>query len=504
METAQDHRGVVKVVCMLLGVAAALGAYALLPGPGSGLSPEGRIVASVGVLMATWWMTEAIPLEITGLVPLAALPLLGVASLKDVAGAYADDIIYLFLGGMMLGAAMERWGVHRRLALAMLTLIGTSPSRLVGGFLVTSAFLSMWVSNTAATVMMLPIGASVAAMVAAGLERAAGVDARRVANFGPCLVLAIAFGATIGGVGTVIGTPPVAQYAAHMHRVYGHEVTFLSWLGIGLPVLLLVVPATWLVLARVALPVPRGEVPGVAEAIREQREGLGRWSRGEALTVAVFGMAALAWIAVPLLRGLRGADGERLLPFLEKASDGVIAIGATLALFIIPVRASEGRCILTWREAHQIPWGILLLFGGGLSLAAMLSATGVDRFIAAQAGPLSAWPTLAVLLAFSLAAIILTEFTSNTALVAAALPVAGAVSERFGLPPAVLLTTVTLSASLGFMLPGGTAPNALAFASGRVSMRQMMRGGLLLDLMCGVGSPLMVFGAWKLGVLPGA
>lgn len=504
MEGTHDQRGVVKVFCMLLGVAAALAAYALLPGASAGLSPEGRIVASVGVLMATWWMTEAIPLEITGLVPLAALPLLGVASLKDVAGAYADDIIYLFLGGMMLGAAMERWGVHRRLALAMLSLIGTSPSRLVAGFLVTSGFLSMWVSNTAATVMMLPIGASVAAVVSAGLEQAAGVEAKRVANVGPCLVLAIAFGATIGGVGTVIGTPPVAQYAAYAHRVYGHEVTFLSWLGIGLPVLAVVLPATWFVLARVALPVPRGEVPGVAEAIRGQRAALGRWTRGEALTVAVFGAAALAWILVPLLRGLRGADGERLLPFLEKASDGVIAIGATLALFVIPVRAREGRCILSWREAHQIPWGVLLLFGGGLSLAAMLSATGVDKFIAAQAGPLSSWPTFAVLLAFSVAAIILTEFTSNTALVAAALPVAGAVSEKFGLPPAVLLTTVTLSASLGFMLPGGTAPNALAFASGRVTMRQMMRGGLLLDVMCGVGSPMAVWAAWKLGVLPGA
>jgi solute carrier family 13 (sodium-dependent dicarboxylate transporter), member 2/3/5 len=499
----------VRLACIAAGLVAAIVVYFLLAGAAAGgLSQGGRLAASVGALMAVWWMTEAIPLEVTGLVPLAVFPVLGIATAREAAGPYAEDIIFLFLGGMLLGAAMERWGVHQRLALSVMAVMGTSPSRLVGAFLVTTAFLSMWVSNTAATVMMLPIGASVAAIVGQGLTTSdlSPSDRRRAGNFGPCLVLAIAFGATIGGVGTVIGTPPIAQYAGHMRRALGIEVTFAHWLRLGLPVLAVVIPTAWIALAKVALPVPTARVPGVAAGLAEQRGALGPWRHGEVLTVAIFVLAAVLWVGVPLLRAVGDTQDGAFVPawpWLMRISDGTIAIAAAILLFVIPADGARGQFVLDWRAGQRVPWGILLLFGGGLSLAAALTANGVDKYIASLAGPLAGVPVIVVLLVFSIVAIMLTEFASNTALVAAALPVAGAIAQTLGLPPAVLLVTVTLAASLGFMLPGGTAPNALAFASGRVTMRQMMRGGLCLDLACGLGAPLIVYAAWKLGVLPG-
>jgi solute carrier family 13 (sodium-dependent dicarboxylate transporter), member 2/3/5 len=499
----------VKLLCILLGFAAAAAVYFLLDGAAQGgLSPGGRLAASVGALMAVWWMTEAIPLEVTGLVPLAAFPVLGIASIRDAAAPYAEDIIYLFLGGMLLGAAMEHWGVHRRLALTIVGILGSSPSRLVAGFLLCTAFLSMWVSNTAATVMMLPIGASVALMVGSALDSdlADPRDRRLAHNFAPCLVLAIAFGATIGGVGTVIGTPPVAQFAGHMRRALSIDVTFVDWLRLGLPLLAVVLPLAWVVLAKVAFPVPTRPVPGVADHLASQRRALGPWAVGERLTVALFVLAAALWICVPLLKGLRIDTPEGPVPrwpWLAPVTDGSIAAAVAVLLFLTPVSLKDRRFVLHWPQAARIPWGILLLFGGGLSLAAALTAHGVDRYIASLAGPLAGVHVLIVLIAISIVAIILTEFCSNTALVAAALPVAGAIAERLAIPPAVLLVTVTLTASLGFMLPGGTAPNALAFASGRVSMRQMMKGGLLLDVACALGVPLVVYAAWKINILPG-
>lgn len=493
---------------VLAGVTVAVLVYALLPEARdgvAGLTHGGRLAAGIGAMMAVWWMTEAIPLEVTGLVPLALFPVLGVATMKEAAAPYAEDIIFLFLGGMLLGAAMERWGVHRRLALAVVSMLGSSPSRLVAGFLVCTAFMSMWVSNTAATVMMLPIGASVVAMVGdklRGVELRGG-DVARAANFGPCLVLAIAFGATIGGVGTVIGTPPIAQYAGHMREAFGTPITFVDWLKVGLPVLVVVIPVAWVALTKVALPVLTRPVAGVHGALEADRKALGPWRRGEVLTVCIFVLAAAAWIVVPLVRSWPEVKDSAWGPGLAKLTDGSIAIAAAVLLFVTPADRNERAFVMDWSEGERVPWGILLLFGGGLSLASALTANGVDRYIAGLSGPLATVPPLVVLMVCSLVAIILTEFCSNTALVAAALPLAGAISERVHMPPAVLLSSVTLAASLGFMLPGGTAPNALVFASGRVSMRQMMKGGLLLDIVCGLGVPLLIFGLWRVGVLPG-
>lgn len=501
---------------IITGLLLAAAAWWFLPvvtsAGGAGLSEAGRAVACIGVLMAVWWMTEALPIEITGLVPLAAFPLLGAVSIEHAAAAYADKIIFLFLGGMLLGQAMEVWGLHKRFALSTIAFFGSRPSRLVGAFLFSTAAVSMFVSNTAATIMMLPIGASVATWVKGHLKDDFSEGAHKCrAVLGPSIVLAIAFGASIGGVGTVIGTPPIAQFAAFMKGV-SHEVTFVEWLKIGLPTLALVLPLAWLVLTQVVFRIPLRDVPGVRQELRGELRALGRMSQAEWAVLVIFGSAAACWV------------GSRWL----EVDDSVIAIAAAVLLFAVPVRdttrsagmmnppvpiqagievpaanARGNRALLTWREAERVPWGILLLFGGGLSLAAAIKETKVDLYIAQMADGLTGVPLLPLLWLIALVTIVLTEFTSNTALVAAGLPVAAAIAGRLDIPPAAILVTVALTASLGFMLPAGTAPNALVFASGHVTMRQMMKAGFLLDLSCAFFVPLLVIAAMKLGVLPG-
>lgn len=502
IESAPVRPGHVTLTCLIAGPILAIALYLLLQSVAPELSHAARAAAAVAVLMGVWWVTEALPLEVTGLTPIVLFPILGVATLKEAAAPFADPIIYLFLGGMLLGQAMELWGLHRRLALNSLAFFGGRPAFIVLGFLLVTAFISMWVSNTAATVMMLPIGASVAAIVT---PRLAATNPRHApeTNFMPAIVLAIAFGATIGGVGTIIGTPPITQYAGYMRSALGKEVSFVAWLPLGLSALAIFLPITWLVLTRLAFRVPTSAVEGVADQISSQRRALGPLSRGEWIVLIIFTLAATCWIGVPLLAAIPAVKDSIIGAALARTGDATIAIAAALALFIIPVSLRERRMALSWAEAKQVPWGILLLFGGGLSLAESLRSTGVDKYIASLASPLGGTHPFIVLLILSAAAIILTEFLNNTALVAAALPVASGIAESLGLPAAAALATVTLSASLGFMLPGGTAPNALVFSSGRVNMPQMMRAGAWLDVACAIGSPSLVMLAWKLGLLPG-
>lgn len=466
-------------------------------------------VAGVAVLMCVWWISEAVPIEVTGLVPLVAFPLLGVAAMKDAASPYADPIIFLFLGGMLLGRALEVWHLHTRFALGVLTLFGTRPASLVMGFLFTTAFVSMWVSNTAATVMMLPIGISVAGMVAAARgesvgESAAGATGGAVVGvardtFPRALVLAIAFGASIGGVGTLIGTPPIALYASHMQRSTGNVVTFGEWMLLGVPTLLVVAPLCGLVLTRVAFRVSGAPVPALRRVVTERLAALGAMGTPQWFVTGVFVLAAAGWVTSSW----------------TKIHDATIGIAAALLLFAIPAfgrgRSPAGleggrapaRALLTWREAERVPWGVLLLFGGGLSLASAIDASGLDSALAGLGGGLAGAPLLLVLFVVALASLLLTEFTNNTALVAAALPIGESLATALGVPPGVVLVTITLSASLGFAMPGGTAPNALAFSTGLVPMGSMVRARLLLDVVVAVVVPLVVYGAFRAGVLPG-
>ena len=445
----------------LFGGALLFAALLLVPAP-EGLSGEGWRCAAVGVLMAAWWITEAIPIPATALLPLVLFPLLGVLPIDEAAAPFANPVIYLYLGGFLLALGMQRWGLHRRIALTIVRLVGDSPRRIAFGFLLATAFVSMWVSNTATALMMLPIGMSVVGLV--------GADQPSQRNFGIVIALAIAYGATVGGVGTIIGTPPNALLAGFLSETYGVEVGFGQWMLLGVPVVLIGLPVVFGVLMRL-YPVGREPLEGGAEAIRRELAAMGRMSGPEWAVAVVFGLVAALWIAGPLVR--------EALPGL---SDTAIAMGGALLLFLLPVDWRRMEFVLDWRSAEALPWGVLILFGGGLSLAAAIQATGLADYIGSLLVGLGGLPTLAVVAVVALVILLLTEMTSNTATAAAFLPVVAALALALGESPLLLAVPAALAASCAFALPVGTPPNAIVFGSNLVTLPQMARAGLWLNL----------------------
>lgn len=470
-----------RLVLVALGPVLAGIVYALLGT--TGLGYEARVVAGIAVWMGLWWITEAAPLEITGLLPLVFFPILRVCKVEQAAAPYANFLIFLLIGGTLLAAAMERWRLHTRLALGLMGVVGARPAALVGGFLAVAAFISMWVSNTATTAMLLPVTISVAAVVDS--QGRMSVKERR--DFGAALLLAITYGASIGGVGTLVGTPPTAQLAAYMRDHLHVPITFLGWMKIGVPVVLVFVPVAWVVLTRVAFKIGGAEIPGVRDVIREERAKLGPMHSAEWRTLGVFVLTVAAWLT-----------GQWI-----KVNDAVIVMAAVVVLGLVPSGGVGSEPLLTWKTASKVPWGIWFLFGGGLSLADGIEKSGLAAAIAQSGGGLEGQSVLVVLFAVSLGAVLLTEFSNNTALVAMGMPIVSAIGGALGLPVTLLIVTLALSASLGFMLPAGTAGNALVFQTGRVSVKQMMKAGLWLDVLSAVLVPLVVWGAWKAGVLPG-
>ncbi|HEV2147675.1 MAG TPA: DASS family sodium-coupled anion symporter [Longimicrobiaceae bacterium] len=446
---------------------AALLAVLLLPPP-AGMEPAAWRTAGVGILMAVWWMSEAVPIPATALLPLLLFPLLGVAGIDAAAAPYANPVIFLFLGGFMLAQAMQKWGLHRRVALEVIRAVGTRPASLVAGFMAAAALLSMWVSNTATAVMMLPIGVSVVELVC---RREGGGDGRDEANFAAALMLGIAYACSIGGLGTLIGTPPNALLAGFMRETYGVEIGFGRWMLLGVPLVLVGLPLTWALLVRWAHPFRIPEVPGGAEMIRRELRALGPPSRGEAAVAAVFFLAAASWIFRPLL--------ERVLPGL---SDAGIAVAAALLLFALPVHPGRGEFALDWEWARRIPWEVLLLFGGGLSLAGAIARTGLAGWIGAALSALDALPTVTVVAVVATVVIFLTELTSNTATAAAFLPVVASLAGGIGEDPLLFAVPAALAASCAFMMPVATPPNAIVYGSGAVTVPQMARAGFLLNL----------------------
>ncbi len=454
-----------------LGLLVAVAAFVLLlllPAP-SGMPPEAWRVMAVAVLMAVLWVTEALPLAATSLVPLVAFPLLGISSTKAAAAPYADPLIFLFLGGFVLGLGLQRWNLHRRIALAIVGRLGTSPPRLVGGFLLATAFLSMWVSNTATAVMMLPVALSVVGLVEGAGDEGGAADRR---NLAVGLLLAVAYGASIGGLATLIGTPPNALLAAYMSRTHGVEVGFAQWMALGVPLSLVMLAITWVLLAKVIYPVAAGAVAGAEEAVGREARGLGPLSGPERRVGLVFLLTATAWVFRPLV--------SDLVPGLD---DTVIAIAAALALFALPSGAPGGGRLLDWAAAREVPWGVLLLFGGGLSLAAAIADSGLAGWLGALIQGLGGLPGIVVVLAATLAIIFLTELTSNTATAAAFLPLVGSAAVGLGMDPFLLTVPVALAASCAFMLPVATPPNAIVYGSGHLAIADMARVGLWLNLL---------------------
>ena len=451
------------------------------------MSPPGDLdlaawqAAAVAVWMAWWWMTEAVPVPVTALLPIAMFPLLGVGTLKSVTASYAHPIIYLFLGGFSVALAVQRWKLHERIALAVLVHAGRSSRSLVAGFMLAAALISMWVTNTATTMMLLPIALAVIAVVGSTLPDLSESEQN---NFKAALVLGVAYSATIGGMATLIGTPPNALLAGFMADNFGLQISFASWLAVGGPMTVTLLPLCWLLLTRLVFPTAFIASPEVLGTLRGMRARLGRMSVEEKRVSVVFVLMALAWVCRPLLVQLPG---------LANLSDQSIAVIAAISLFLIP--ATDGGRLLRWEDARDLPWGILLLFGGGLALAAAVSETGLAQALGEGLAGMGLSDIIALTVLVALLIVFLTELTSNLATTATFLPVVTAIATHIGHEPMILAVPATLAASCAFMLPVATAPNAIAYASGAVSIRQMMRAGMALNL---IGTMLVVAIAWLL------
>lgn len=433
-----------------------------------------RITAAVTVLMGAWWMTEAIPLAATALIPLVAFPVFQIVDFGTAAAPYANPTIFLFMGGFLMALGLQRWHLHRRLALAVVLAVGTRPKQLVLGFMVATGFLSMWVSNTATAVVMLPIGLSVLSLTA---ESVGGMHKQK--NFATALMLAIAYAASIGSLGTLIGTPPNALLAAYMSEAHDIHIGFGQWMVLGVPLAVLFTILAWLVLTTIFKPEMK-EIPGGRELIREEIRKLGPWTYPQVAVGIIFATAALAWVFVPLILDWTGST--------LSIADALIGIAAGLLMFIIPANFKTGERILDWKTANELPWDVLLLFGGGLSLSAMFTNTGLSLWIGEMAKNLQNLPIFLLIFAIAALVLILTEFTSNTATAATFLPIMGGVAVGIGLTAGgeqnVLLLTipVALAATCAFMLPVATPPNAIAFGSGYIKIGEMVKGGFWLNV----------------------
>jgi sodium-dependent dicarboxylate transporter 2/3/5 len=471
----------------IAGPAAAVAVYFVLPDLAvdpAGLSAAGRATAAVGVLMAILWMTEAMPLPATALIPLALFPLLGIMPFAQTAATYAHEFIFLFIGGFTIGLAMERWALHRRIALLVLRTVGASPARIAGGFMLAAALISMWISNTATTIMMLPVGISIIRLyqerLGAGRLSDGSDGVREFRNFSAALMLGIAYAASIGGIGTIIGTLPNMFLVGFLQTTYGITVGFGRWMLVGIPLVAVFLPLAWLALTRFAFPVGARHVEGIREVIRDETAALGPMSRGERVVLAVFLATVAAWILREPLTHWPWLVG--LFPGLVRLTDAGIAVIAALFLFAIPIDWRRGVFAMNWETAVRLPWGVLILFGGGLSLAAAVPATGVDAWIGRQVAGLAALPFTFLVAAVVVTVLALTELTSNTATAATFLPILGGVAVGIGMNPVMLVIPAGIAASYAFMLPVATPPNAVVFGSGYVSIGQMVRAGVYLNL----------------------
>jgi sodium-dependent dicarboxylate transporter 2/3/5 len=459
--------------------------YATGPDQWAEFSDVGRATLAMTVWMAVWWLTEAVDIEATALLPIVAFPLLGIAPMGEVLGPYASDVIFLFLGGFVIGLSIERWGLDRRMAFFILRLVGARPGAIVGGFMAVTAFLSMWVSNTACAAMMVPIALSVVDLVlrnrtGAGLKESKVIPEDRAAegNFAAGLLLGIAYAASIGGVATIIGSPPNGIAVRYIRQTFGKEVTFFDWVLVGGPFTVIFLPIAWLLVTRVLFRSDIGEIAGGRQYFDEEYRKLGRMTAGERIVLGVFVVTAFLWIGSPLLKDLAIA-GRKPLAGL---TDAGVAMLAALALFVIPVHIRTGTRAMNWDTARKLPWGVLMLFGGGLTLASAIEATGVSKFLGHSSRGLAGLPPLLVLLAITAMAVFLSELTSNTAQVATMVPVLSAMAPAIGLHPLVLILACTLGASSAYMMPVGTPPNAIVFGTGLIRLPRMIRAGFWLNL----------------------
>ncbi|HET7583960.1 MAG TPA: DASS family sodium-coupled anion symporter [Gemmatimonadaceae bacterium] len=431
-------------------------------------------VLGVAGWMAVWWLAEPVPLGATSLLPLALFPVLGVTSAADAAAPYANELVFLFLAGFLLAAALRCWNAHSRIAYALIAFIGTGERRVVLGVMVATAFISMWISNTATAAMMYPIVIAIAELAS---------DGEGSANLRTSLILGMAFAASIGGIATLIGTPPNLIFAGAAEQLLGRPVGFVPFLLIGLPIALILLPVAWFLLVFVLFPSRVSFGSEAAREMAERRRALGPLRGGERTTVIVFALTALAWLVrEPKRFGTFTMPG--IASFAPHVTDASIGILSAVVLFVLAGRSQDGtrRPLLSWAEAREIPWEVLLLFGGGLSLAAAMESSGLATWLGAAMAGLRAYPVWVVYLGLAALVVLLSELASNTATASMIMPIAVSLAHAIGRPPLTLMLIAALAASGGFALPVATPPNTIAFASGHVSARQMARAGLLLDV----------------------
>ena len=452
-------------------------AMLLLPPP-AGMPLPAWQTSAVVVLMATWWMTQALPLTATALVPFLAFPMFGIMDANDTAASYYSPILFLVLGGAIIALAIERTGLHRRLALAIVSRGGSTPAAMLLAFMTATAVLSFIVSNTATTLIMIPIAVAVL--------KAAKVEPGETGGFAGALAMGIAFAASIGGLGTLVGSPTNAIAVGIIERSTGLRIDFLTWALYGLPLVAVAIPLCWLILLKVQGVRPTDFDPAAA------REGIGEvaaWSTAERRLVPLIAAVVAAWIALPFVTPLLPDDS---------LTDGSIAIAGALLLFVIP--DGTGRGIINWDEANRAPWGVIMMFGGGLALAAGIGASGLAQWLGVALEPLRAVHPLVVALVLVAIVVLVTEFASNVATASGVIPVVAGIIAATGIDPILLALPAAMAASWGFMLPSGTGPNAIAWATGHIALPRMLKAGLLLDI---AGVPLMVGMVWIVAALLG-
>ncbi len=447
----------------------------LLPPP-ENLSESGKEVGAVAVWMSTWWLTGIIPVGATALLPFALFPWLGVMKGDEAIQHFAHWIIFLMMGGFMLAQAMERWNLHRRIALAVIDWLGATPRKIVLGFMIATALISMWISNTSTSLMMLPVAAAV-------LKKFSEFADEDLCNkISPALMLSIAYAASIGGVGTLIGTPPNGIFVSQASELYGQAIGFYEWLKVGLPFVIVILPLAWIYLVRIQFPLPSRTKGGSEQVIREERQKLGPMHRGEIYVAIIFVLTALGWIFRKSL-----SIGNFTIPglvtvFESVNSDATIAVGAAILLFAIPVDIKKREFVLDMKTALKIPWDILLIFGGGICLANGFTESKLSEWIATQLNFLSGYHPFIIVLVCVASVTFLTEVTSNSACATIFIPIMAALAVGIGQHPYLLMIPTCVATSMAFMLPVATPPNAVVFGSGYISIQQMSRTGFWMNL----------------------
>ncbi|MCM3744452.1 DASS family sodium-coupled anion symporter [Sporosarcina luteola] len=438
-----------------------------------GLSPEGVAILASTMWIATWWITEAIPIPVTSLLPLVLFPLSGGMEVKSTASAYGDETIFLFMGGFMIALAMEKWNLHRRIALTIISAIGTNMDRIVLGFMVATGFLSMWISNTATAMMMVPIGLAIIYQISDALKDDPSIDtSKENFGFGKALMLGIAYSASLGGIATLIGTPPNTLLAGAINKMYGIELSFAKWMMFGVPLAWSFILITWVYLVKFAFPSKIKTLPGGRGIIDSEKKKLGKASTEERIVLTIFVLAAFSWITRTFL----------LSKFIDGLSDGVIAMVFAILLFIIPSVTNKGDHLLDWNTAVKLPWGILLLFGGGLAIAAGFVSSELSVWIGSQLSGLNGVHILVVIIVVTALVIFLTEITSNTATASMMYPIMASLAVALGFHPYALMIAAGVAASCAFMLPVATPPNAVVFGSGYLRIPDMAKAGFALNV----------------------